>query len=295
VLIVAAMLLAMLLPHAVAARVQRFPGDPCGQVTLEDQPADSFSWAAPTLLSPEDGDMVPADPCHCWNNDFALKWERHSNASSYDIQIALDRDSAELVLEQVEYTPPQEERPSYVVTNMSLGSGSCGTTFYWRVRAVNPGGDSLTHSRWSEIRSFTVEPGPPTTIHLTAPSNGATNVPVSDVSFTWSSVPHATSYDFSFSANADLSDPIVTETGLTGTAYTYTGTLEYQTPYYWQVNAVKDSNILTVSSTVTFTTKSPAPPPPEPAETQPWVWVVIAIAAILVIVVTVLALRTTRV
>jgi len=236
--------------------------------------------------------MVPADPCHCWNNDFALKWEQHSNASSYDIQIALDRDSAELLLEQVEYTPPQKERPSYVVTNMSLGSGSCGTTFYWRVRAVNPQGTSPSHSTWSEIRSFTVEQGPAAAIHLTAPSNGATNMPTRNISFTWSSVPHATSYDFTFSANADLSTPIVTETGLTATAYTYTGTLECETPYYWQVNALKDGKVISASSTATFTTKPPAPPTPEPAKTRPWVGIVIGIGAGLVIVVVVLLFRT---
>jgi hypothetical protein len=285
----------MLLPNEAAACMGKRACNLYSQVTQDRQSAESFSWAAPTLLSPEDGAMVPADPCHCCNNDFALRWEQHSNACSYDLNIALDEHFIVVVLEQTEYKPPNEENPSYVVTNMSLGTGSCGTTFYWRVRAVNPGGDSPTHSTWSEIRSFTVEPGPATTIHLTAPSNGATNVPPTNVSFTWSSIPHATSYNFTFSANSDLSEPIAAQTVLNGTAYIYTGTLEYQTPYYWQVSALKGSNTVTVSSTLTFTTRSPSPPPPETPETQPWVWAVIAIAAVLVIVVTVLAIRTTRV
>jgi len=291
-LLLAGLLLVMALPNVLAAQPQMFPCDICDQLKLDDQPAQSFSWAAPTLLSPEDGDMVAADPCHCWNNDFALKWEQHSNASSYDLNIALDEDFIVVVLEQTEYKPPDEESPSCLITDGSLGAGSCGTTFYWKVRAVNPGEDSPTHSNWSETRSFTVEPGPATTIHLTAPCNGATNVPITNVSFTWSSVPHATSYNFTFSANSDLSSPIVAETGLIATAYTYVGTLEYQTPYYWQLSALKDGNIIATSSTVTFTTEAPPPLPPPELTTPFWLWAVIGVSAVLVILVVVLVFRT---
>jgi hypothetical protein len=292
--VLAAVLLVMVPPNVVAARAQSSACALDPQVTLNNQPAAPFSWTAPTLLSPQDGATIPADPCFCWNNVFTLRWEQHSDACSYDIQIACDRDFTQVVLEQTEYRPPHEESPSRLVTDGSLGAGSCGSTFYWRVRAVNPEPTSPSYSYWSEIRSFTIEPGPAASIHLTAPYNGVTNVPVTDVSFTWSSVPQATSYNFTLSANADLSSPIVAETGLTTTAYTYSGTLEYQTPYYWQVSALKAGNIYFTSSTVTFSTRPAPSPAPETQQTQLWVWLVIAIAAVVAVMVAVLLFRTRR-
>jgi len=258
---------------------------------------DCFAKAAPALSSPVDDALVPADPCYCWNDAFVLKWDRQCNACSYDIQISLDDGFTEILplWDVVEFEPSSGANPSLVVENEGLGTGSCGTTFYWRVRSADAETDEIIHSFWSEVRSFTVAQGPSAAITLTAPENGATNVPVSSVSFTWSSVASATTYDFTLSASADLSSPIVTETGLTGTAYTYTGTLSEESPYYWQVNALKDGKVISSSDVSTFTTTPPAPPPPPEPTTPAWVWVVIGLGAVLVIVVIVLIFRTRRV
>ncbi|PIU56755.1 MAG: hypothetical protein COS87_01195, partial [Chloroflexi bacterium CG07_land_8_20_14_0_80_45_17] len=119
--------------------------------------------------------------------------------------------------------------------------------------------------------------------------------------FTWSSVADATSYDWVLSAKADLSSPVETKTGLTGTAYTYTGTLKTNTTYFWRVTAMKDANVFSQSDISTFTTApAPVPPPPPPPAPLPpvtpaWVWVVIGIGAVLVITVIVLIFRTRRV
>jgi hypothetical protein len=259
---------------------------------------DCFAKAAPALLTPADDATIPADPCYCWNDEFVLKWDRQCNACSYDIQIAYDEDFNEIVpgWDVVEFDPPAGANPSMVVPNLGLGTGSCATTFYWRVRSADAETDEIIHSFWSEVRSFTVAQGAAAAIELTAPTNGATNVPTTSVSFTWSSVAGATGYDFVLSAHSDLSSPTATETGLTSTAYTYTGTpLSEDTPYYWQVSAVKDGRVISASAISTFTTKPAAPAAPKAPGTPIWVWVVIAIGAILVIVVVVLIFRTRRV
>ena len=258
---------------------------------------DCFAKAAPTIVSPADDAMIPADPCYCWNDAFVLKWDRQCNACSYDIQISLDDGFTEIVpgWNVVEFEPPAGANPSMVVANMGLGTGSCGTTFYWRVRSADAETNEIIHSFWSEVRSFTIAQGAAAAIELTAPTNGATNVPTSGVSFTWSSVPSATGYKFTLSANADMGSPIVDGADVTGTAYTYAGPLSEETPYYWQVNAAKDGKVISASSIATFTTKPPAPPPPPAPVTPAWVWVVIAIGAVLVIVVIVLIFRTRRV
>jgi len=261
---------------------------------------DCFSKGAPDLVSPSDGAMIAADECYCWNEDVSLKWERMCNACSYDVQIALDEDFNDVVWEWQDYDPWEDRRasasePSVVVTEGEL---DCATTFYWRVRVSDAETGEFIYSWWSEPRSFTVEVGPLAVVDLTAPDNGVTNVPLTGISFTWTAVTDASTYDWVLSANADLSSPVESKTGLTSTAYTFTGNLAKDTSYYWQVTANKDGVVISQSDISTFTTvpEKPAPPEePEPVGTPTWVWVIIAIGAVLVIVVIVLIFRTRRV
>ena len=157
---------------------------------------------------------------------------------------------------------------------------------------------------------------------------------MTNVAFAWYSVTGADSYELRLSGNADLSSPIVFET-LPGTAYTYTGTLDFETPYYWQVKALDGATEIAVSEIWTFTTKAAPVPvvtvPPQPTPTltvdipditvespdvivnlpaatitqvtttiaQPdtpaYVWAIVAIGAVLSIAVIVLIVRTRRI
>ncbi len=275
---------------------------------------DCFAKEGVELTAVADDSMVAADPCLCCNEKFVLSWERLCNACEYDIQISLDEDFTQIFVRWTDYAPPSGENPSLVVDECDL---DCNTTFYWRVRAVEAEtGEDIT-SFWSDVWSFTVEAGPSVAIDLTAPTDGASDVVVTGVGFTWTSVADATSYDWVLSANADLSSPLETKTGLTGTAYTYAGTLEHDTSYFWQVTAMKDASVFSKSDIATFTTvQAPvwtcpvcgktfpseealdqhmAEAHPTAPVTPTWVWIVIAIGAVLVIVVIVLIFRTRRV
>jgi hypothetical protein len=239
--------------------------------------------------------MIAADECYCWNEDVILRWERMCNACSYDIEIAIDPDFAETVLTFYDYWPEKGKQPSLLVAEGAL---DCATTFYWRVRVSDAETDEYIMSWWSEVLSFTVEVGPLAIVELTAPDNGVTNVPVTGISFTWTAVTDADGYDWVLSANADLSSPVESKTGMAGTATTFTGTLDKDKAYYWQVVAKKDGIVISTSAISTFTTLPEKPPPPEepePPGTPTWVWVIIAIGAVLVIVVIVLIFRTRRV
>jgi hypothetical protein len=255
---------------------------------------DCYAKAAPTLSSPADGATIPSDPCYCINQEVILKWDRQCDACSYDIQVALDEDFAEVVLDIEEFSPSKAKTPSYVIDEGEL---YCDHSYYWRVRVSDAETGQIVHSWWSDVRGFTVATGPGAALKLTAPEAGATDVPITNIGFTWTIVEAADTYDFVLSANADLSSPLETKTGLTGTGYTYTGTLDYSTPHYWQVTAKKGANVISQSSVGTFTTMSapPVTPPAEKPVTPTWVWVVIAIGAVLVIVVIVLIFRTRRV
>jgi len=262
---------------------------------------DCFAKAGPVLNSPANNAVVDADPCYCWNDAFTLKWDRQCDACSYNLQIALDEDFTEVVLDwsgkdgdcnEIDYDPPSGTSPSYVVENAALGTGSCGTTFYWRVRSADAETDEIIHSPWSEVRSFTVAVGPMAALTLTNPSNGAIGVAVSNIPFTWDAVADATGYEFSL-VNAATDAEVVSATAVSGTTYTYTGTLSYDTSYLWTVKAFKDTTAFG-DATATFTTGKEGVVPPAPS-TPAWVWVIIAIGALLVIVTMVLIFRTRRV
>jgi hypothetical protein len=263
---------------------------------------DCFAKAGPVIVSPADNALVDADPCYCWNDAFTMKWERQCDACSYNLQISRDADFTEVVFEingkdettclENDYDPPSGSTPSYVVANGALGTGSCGTTFYWRVRAADAETGEIIHSWWSEVRSFTVATGPGAALTLTNPSNGAIGVAVTGIPFTWDKVADATGYEFSM-VNAETDAEVVAPTAVSGTTYTYTGTLSYNTSYYWTVKALKDS-VVFGQATATFTTGAEEAVPIPPT-TPAWVWVVIGIGAVLVIVTLVLIFRTRRV
>jgi hypothetical protein len=249
---------------------------------------DCYAKKAPSLISPADGFTVPAGCAYCANLPFTLKWAAVCDACDYDIQIALDEDFTEIV-DDLDYT----------VTGLSAVVGDWLTsevTYYWRVRAHEAGTGQVIHSWWSDVQSVTVAPAGGAGVNVITPEAGAIDVARTKLAFTWSSVASADSYEFVLSKNADLSSPVETKSGLTTTAYTSTKTLDYDTPYYWQVTAYKGDAAVSASTVGTFrTVAETVPVEPITAPTPFWVWVVIAIGAVLVIVVIVLIFRTRRV
>jgi len=277
---------------------------------------DCLSKAGPDLVGVADGATIPSDECYCYNEEFVLEWERICNACEYEIQIALDEAFRHIVMDTSDfdtnnhayacdldvdtYKPSKPASPSLLIEQDTL---DCNQQYWWRVRSRYTETDEVIRSQWSDKWSFTVAVGPGGAIELTSPDDGATNVPLEGVVFTWTAVAEATGYDF---ALMDASGGSVdSKTGLTGTSYAYSGKLSYDTAYTWQVAAMKGGNVLSESSVSTFRAVSePVPPaefpelvvniPPTPG-TSAWVWAIIGIGAVLVIVVIVLIFRTRKV
>jgi hypothetical protein len=255
---------------------------------------DCYAKKAPTLKSPIDGFTVPAS-CYCDNLPFTLKWDAVCDACDYDIQIALDEDFNDVVASDY------EEHGQYVLgaTGLSYvvtGGLTCEVTYYWRVRAHEAGTGQVIHSWWSDAQSVTIAPAGGAGVTLITPEAGATDVARTKLAFTWSKIASADKYEWVLSKNADLSSPVESKDSLTTEAYTCTKTLDYDTPYYWQVTAYKGDAAVSASTVGTFrTVAETVPVTPITAPTPFWVWVVIAIGAVLVIVVIVLIFRTRRV
>jgi hypothetical protein len=283
---------------------------------------DCYSKVGVELVSPDDGFVVGVDSCECCNAPFALRWDRLCDACCYQIQFATDADFTDLYVPYVE-TNGMGDPYVWVCPDTPIDPMAwvgCvfdpETIYYWRVRAVEAETCQDIYSWWSDVQSFTVAPmAAAASIELVAPEAGATGVPTKNLGFSWKIMATADAFDWVLSKNSDLSAPVDSKTGLSGTATTYTGTLQYGTNYFWQVTAYKEGSAISSSAVGTFTTAAQGPfcCPQDglcfdtqaeleahqathgPTPTPFWVWIVIAIGAVLVIVVIVLIFRTRRV
>jgi len=278
---------------------------------------DCLAKVSVELSKVKDEALIPSDPCVCENEEFVLAWEQLCNSSTYELTIALDDD---FDFQLPGYNPATVVDDEYLL--VEEGDLDCNQTFYWRVRVIEADdNDETIRSWWSDTWSLIVEAGPGGAIGPTAPDDGASDIALEGVVFTWTSVAEATGYDFTLmdASGTEIDSATI---DAPGTSYAYGGKLDYDTAYTWQVTAMKDGVALSKSSVCTFTTAS-APPakvwtcpqcgltfdseealkahiaeahaPPPPAGTPAWVWVVIGIGAVLVIVVIVLIFRTRRV
>jgi len=260
---------------------------------------DCYAKKAPEITYPTDGSVIPADPCSCYNAPFSITWDGLCDACYYEIQYDLDDNFPSPVT--INITPtPGGAATSYLIPGGENGAGlSCETTYYLKMRATKAGTCQEIHSQWSLPIEITIAPSVIAgMIDLYAPEPGSLDQPVKNVAFSWQMEATPDSFNWVLSENADLSNPLDSQT-LTGTATSYANTLDYATTYYWQVMAYNEgsSTPIGVSAVGTFTTMAEEvpPPPDEDPITPPWVWVVIAIGAVLVIVVIVLIFRTRRV
>jgi hypothetical protein len=278
---------------------------------------DCLAKNVPELVSPVCGADIPSEPCEgCTNIDINLCWTNICDACYYDIEIATDEDFTQPTglysyywegdIELDCYEPADCADPCFLIPSGAL---QAGTTYYWHVRVSGVETGECVHSRWSETCSFNVMAGAGAGVELLAPEEGAMGIGTESVAFSWTAVGGATSYSFVFSPNSDLSGALASEE-LSGTAYTYTGMLDYATPYFWQVTAWKNGSELSTSDIGTFTTMSEPPPAPEPAPaptpapeivippaeqiTPNWIIAVVAIGIALIVVVIVFIVRSRR-
>jgi hypothetical protein len=277
---------------------------------------DCYAKKAPELAPLPD--VIPADPCSCYNAPFSIAWDCLCDACYYEIQYDLDSTFGSPMTIKIAPTPGGAATSYLFPGGATAALFSCETTYYLRIRASQAGTCQVIHSQWSDPAvEFTVAPSTgAAAIDLISPAPGALNQPTKNVGFSWDLTATADAFSWVLSANADLSSPLDSKTGLTGKATSYAGTLTHGTTYYWQVTAYNGGTAVSMSAIGTFTTGPTgafcaadgmcfetqaelqayiASLAQEPAATPFWVWVVIAIGAILVIVVIVLIFRTRRV
>jgi hypothetical protein len=211
--------------------------------------------ATPTLVSPANNATgISTTP--------TLSWNTADRATTYQVQISTVSNFNTTVVDEDNISTT-----SYTVVTPLQNS----TQYYWRVKAINIGGES----NWSAARTFTTIIAAPAAPLLVSPVDEATNVEINPT-FEWNAVATATEYQLQVAPDQNFSPPTVNETGLTTTTHTYTGTsISNNSTYYWRVRASNSGGNGEWSEVRKFTTiiARPATPtlafPPNNATGQP--------------------------
>lgn len=126
--------------------------------------------------------------------------------------------------------PPWDiSQDMFAATTYDPADMALGDTYYWKIVPYNGVGPAENCPVWS----FTIHTGQPT---LFAPSNNAIDQALTNLNFSWNAVPTAISYKIKIGSTSGGSD--IANVDPATSPYTYTGTLNYSTPYYWSVTAV---------------------------------------------------------
>jgi len=286
---------------------------------------DMLAFSGPELSGPTDGTQIKINPISGAVYDVSFSWKRISEATQYNVRIALDPEFTEIATTA---TSDSTEESNIAVIIGPNGDGNTvvtgdvltynpGTTYYWKTRVDDEG---PIFSPWSEVRSFTIEAGSAVVPVIGSPINGGTVT--GTPAFSWSPVSGADMYEFQLSADTTFGSPIASAK-LAQTGIQPDAAFEPGTTYFWRVRSLEPieggwSTIANFTIAVPAVEKPPVviqqtpppeiiietppaqeiviPPAPEPVQpiSQGLLWAVIIIGAVLVIAVIVLILRTRR-
>ena len=239
--------------------------DPQAQIGCLWAFMDTLAGREPYLIEPAYGAALGCDPVSGRNQDIGLSWEQLSLADAYEVEIAKDEDFNLRITEAEPQTnpyfgPASVTNPVYRILPAMLPEANA--TYYWRVRVREAATGQIIRSYWSEAGSFSIKAGlPVSTPHIGvqafSPRHGAQDIPVSFIGFSWTPFKGTTEYQFVLAKDSALTDIVVLE-NLPTTAYKYSGRLDYDTGYFWQVVACKP--LPSEPSPVFSFTTEPEPP-----------------------------------
>ena len=122
------------------------------------------------------------------------------------------------------------------------------TTYYWKVIAKDPNGESSQSIVWS----FSTLNNGPETVSLTAPVDGATDV-ATDAALTWQSVVDPDGDDIVYDVYLDTEVIPATIVSSDQEEHTYAPALDVGTTYYWKVVAKDPHGGISESAVWSFT------------------------------------------
>jgi hypothetical protein len=168
-----------------------------------------------------------------------LTWTSSAGADTYTLEAASDPAFTTIVLSQINITTTSY-KPGAPIAQ--------GVTVYWRITALNAGGNTVASNAPFSFTTITLPPGP---FALTAPADTATGVALQPT-FTWGASTGAATYTLEVATDPAFSAPVVNQSGLVATSFPLGAPLTGGTSYFWRVTAVNPGGS-TLASGVPFT------------------------------------------
>ncbi|MDE3057011.1 MAG: T9SS type A sorting domain-containing protein [Bacteroidota bacterium] len=212
--------------------------------------SSSNASAGPGLVSPPDGAAGQSITPTLW-------WSATSGASSYELQVATDRNFSVVVY----------DNSSISSTSQTIGPLTHGTAYYWHVRSFSLLFASDWSATWKFTTADTTPAAPPSVPVLVSPANSATNQSLTP-NLVWSDTSAVTAYQLQVSPDSMFGSIVYNDSTFSVTSHTV-GPLTAKKKYYWHVRAKNGTGWSAYSSGWNFSTKDTAGFAPPTAVTQP--------------------------
>lgn len=208
---------------------------------------------APLLMEPAPDDVVGKRPEFTWREASDPDPDDLPGTLIYEIEIRDIMDPSSIVPGSgTQVTGRTDWRPRVALPD--------NREYQWRLRVMD---DEGAVSPWSSPIRFIVNDKPenPSSFDLTSPGNGS--VQGERVAFSWEKSEDPDPGDrviytfFLASSRGFSSSDLLANERLSGTRYTYNGTLEAGLTYYWKVEAVDSGGRVTSSNVFSFRVKTP--------------------------------------
>jgi hypothetical protein len=158
-------------------------------------------------------------------NPITAKWNKSDRVEKYNLQVSTDSLFGSFIVNDSTITDTTKILPT--LTNYSQ--------YYWRVKAVNVGGES----DWSSLWNFKTL-GNPYASNLLTPLDVSVNQPIAGLTFKWTKalerIETIQKYQLQISTDSLFSTTFINDSTLTDTSKIVNG-FGYLTKYFWRVRA----------------------------------------------------------
>lgn len=174
-----------------------------------------------------------------------FRWEEVDRAAEYQLQVSTTERFDDPVINQTELDT------TLFASDQDLDTEQ---EHYWRVRGINAGGKG----EWSDVRTFTTQPAPPSQVVLMNPANQTGSVQL-QAKFEWEEAERATQYQLQISSDPQFEDLISVVEDLNTRTFTVDDILNNFETYYWQVRAENSGGLGEWSESGRFVTEAIVP------------------------------------
>ena len=202
--------------------------------------SETFSFTTIVAITDQVTLVSPADEATGVPVLTEFTWTSADRAESYELQVSTDLTFATTVIDETGLND----------TDFTVSTAfDNATKYFWRVRAVNAGGEG----DWSETFSFTTIVSVPDVITLSGPSHESTGLSIHP-SFSWEPDPLATTYTLQITTDPIFGTGVTTYTDIEELYFNLPVDLEYSTTYYWRVAGVNAAGTGAYNDAYQFTT-----------------------------------------